>query len=346
MRRTLCRIDALLLASGNHGVWAHLEGRSKAARQEQRRRLGPLRNLSVQSKTRDRYNKALDKYKSFLKDEGRVFPRDAPGQDYLLSQYIEFLWETGEGRALACDTIASVQDQQPALRGHLPSAWRLMRTWQTDEIPNRAPPLPVEALHVLVGYALSGNGLFGLSLLLAFHGLLRTGELLGIRKTHVTQVGPRSPAVISLGMTKGGKRVGASESVTIREEETLRRLWQWLHTPNTPSLLCGTAHSWRKTFNDALEACQLEGHDSRPYSLRDRLLVQGRWASSKTARIYINEGLAVLELKLTFNAPAKAYARQYNKSLMSPLQTLELPQKGRPGGRGKKPKKGKKKHRK
>ena len=76
----------------------------------------------------------------------------------------------------------------------------------------------------------------------------------------------------------------------------------------------------------------------------DRLLVQGRWASSKTARIYINEGLAALaELKLTFNAPAKAHARQYNKSLMSPLQTLELPQKGRPGGRGKKPK-GRKRH--
>ena len=77
----------------------------------------------------------------------------------------------------------------------------------------------------------------------------------------------------------------------------------------------------------------------------DRLLVQGRWASSKTARIYINEGLAVLaQLKLSFNAPAKAYARQFVKSLMSPLQTLELPQKGRPGGRGKKARHGKKKH--
>ena len=101
---------------------AHLEGRSKAARQAQRRNLGPLRNLTVQSKTRDRYNKALEKYKNYLKDEGRVFPRDAAGHDYLLSQYIEFLWETGEGRALACDTIASVQDQQPAIRGHLPSS--------------------------------------------------------------------------------------------------------------------------------------------------------------------------------------------------------------------------------
>ena len=49
----------------------------------------------------------------------------------------------------------------------------------------------------------------------------------------------------------------------------------------------------------------------------DRLLVQGRWASSKTARIYINEDLAVLaELKLTFNAPAKAYARQYNNLVL------------------------------
>ena len=142
--------------------------------------------------------------------------------------------------------------------------------------------------------------------------------------------------------------------MTIREEETLRRLWQWLQTPGTPSLLCGTLHSWRKTFNDALEACQLGGHDFRPYSLRrggatmyfgrrgslDRLLVQGRWASSKTARIYINEGLAVLaELKLNFKAPAKAYARQYTKSLMSPLQTLELPPKGRPGGTWKEAKK-------
>lgn len=108
----------------------------------------------------------------------------------------------------------SVQDQQPAVR---------------------APPLPVEALHVLVGYSLfSSNSLFGLSL----HGLLRTRGLLGIRKSHISQVGP---PVICLGMTKGGKRAGASESIRIREKETLRRLWQWLNTPGTPSLLCGTA---------------------------------------------------------------------------------------------------------
>ena len=227
-----------------------------------------------------------------------------------------------------------------------------IRFFSSNELPNRAPPLPLEALHVLAGYALfSVQPLFALSLLLGFHGLLRTGELLGVQKAHVVQAGPRSPAVISLGFTKVGKRAGAAESVTIREEDTLRRLWQWLSSPHTPTTLCGTPHSWRKTFNECLLACQLDSYDFRPYSLRrggatmyfgrhgslDRLLVQGRWASSKTARIYINEGLAVLaELKLTFNGTAQAYRRQFQKSLRVPLQTLELHPKGGPGGRGRK----------
>ena len=331
---------------------SHLEGRSKADRQAQRRRLGPLRTLTVQSKTRARYDKAMERYRNFLREESRPYPRDAAGQDYVLSHYIEHLWETGEGRALACDSVAAVQDFHPFLRGHLPSAWRLLKTWSANELPNRAPPLPLEALHVLAGYALfSDQPLFALSLLLGFHGLLRTGELLGVQKAHVVQSGPRSPAVISLGFTKGGKRAGAAESVTIREEDTLRRLWQWLSSPHTPTTLCGTPHAWRKTFNECLLACQLDSYDFRPYSLRrggatmyfgrhgslDRLLVQGRWASSKTARIYINEGLAVLaELKLTFNGTAQAYRRQFQKSLRVPLQTLELHPKGGPGGRGRK----------
>ena len=53
---------------------------------------------------------------------------------------------------------------------------------------------------------------------------------------------------------------------------------------------------------------KLEDHGFRPYSLRrggathwfqhhgsfDKLLVQGRWAAAKTAKIYVNEGLALL----------------------------------------------------
>ena len=68
----------------------------------------------------------------------------------------------------------------------------------------------------------------------------------------------------------------------------------------------------------------------------ERLLVQGRWASSRTARIYIEEGLAVsAELKLAFNGTAQAYQHQSKQSVRSSLPILEHRPKGGPGGRGK-----------
>ena len=40
-------------------------------------------------------------------------------------EYIEHLWRTGEGRGLAADTLASLQDFDAKIRGQLPGAWRL-----------------------------------------------------------------------------------------------------------------------------------------------------------------------------------------------------------------------------
>ena len=112
-----------------------------------------------------------------------------------------------------------------------------------------------------MGYSLfRRDDLFALSLLLGFHGLLRTGELLGVKKSHVEQQGPRSVAVISLGMTKGGRRQGAAESVAIREEDTQRRLRQWKATSSTRTSLCEAAHIWRRTFAKYLEATGLSEH--------------------------------------------------------------------------------------
>ena len=64
-----------------------------------------------------------------------------------------------------------------------------------------------------------------LSLLLGFYAMLRTGEWLGIRNRDVTVDSQHRSAVISLGLTKGGKRVGAAETVTVTE--VIRRLAQW-----------------------------------------------------------------------------------------------------------------------
>ena len=143
---------------------------------------------------------------------------------------------------------------------------------------------------------------------MGFYAVLRTGELLGIRNKDVTVDVTASTAVISLGLTKGGKRSGASESTTISVTEVVRRLAQWKQSTPAGSLLCPPPQQWRKEFSQALAALSIASWEFRPYSLRrggatfwfgkhgslDRILLQGRWMAARTARTYLNEGLAVL----------------------------------------------------
>ena len=329
----------------------HVEGRTAEARQKVRQELGSLRNLTVQPKTRERYNKALEGFWSYLRHAHLVLPTKAHELDSLVSDYIEHLWSSGAGRALASDTIAALQDAEPQVRGQLQGTWRLLKAWNQNEIPNRAPPLPLDVLKAMVGYSLfKGEFAFGLSLLLGFYGVLRTGEILGLRSSDISMDKPSGPAVISLGLTKGGKRTGASESVTITTDHPLRWLWHWHRQVPSNTALCPAPGVWRKQFNDTLSALHFEESGFRPYSLRrggatfwfqkwgtlDRLMLLGRWHAVKTARIYVNEGLAILaEMKLPWNAMNRQYTRMFNQSCHQSLPQLEPTPRGRSGGRGK-----------
>lgn len=96
-----------------------------------------------------------------------------------------------------------------------------------------------------------------LSALLGFYGMLRTGELLGIRNKDVIVDLRATTAVISLGFTKGGKRTGAAESVTVAVTEIVRRLAQW-KLSTSPGTLCPSPQSWRKAFSLGLTALSVE----------------------------------------------------------------------------------------
>jgi len=207
-------------------------------------------------------------------------------------------------------------------------------------LPNRAPHLSEDALHVLVGYSLvKGWTTFAHSLLLGFHGLLRTGELLGVQAEHVSVGNPKGPTVISLGLTKAGKRQAAAESVTLHAKDVCRRLYQWKSQVNGTALLTGPAHKWRKTFNEVITAVGFDCIDYRPYSLRrggathyftlhgrfDSILILGRWQAAATARLCLNEGLATIaELSLPMTRFSKNLSIQYLSSLTKPLPKLEL----------------------
>eukprot|EP00435_Cladocopium_sp_Y103_P061611 s423_g23.t1 len=231
--------------------------------------MGTLRELTVQPATRQRYDRATQQFLRFLKDEGQVLPRDKSKLDPLVCDYVEHLWASGAGRGLACDTLAGLQDHQPNLKNCLPGAWRLLETWHVNEIPNRAPPLPASVVHSMAGWAFFHNHVtFGVSLLVGFYTMLRTGELLGLRSSHLMCQPTSNQVLISLGFTKGGKRTGAAESVILGFEPAVKlvKRWKTLATSSTP-LAHSPAH-WRGLFNESLSALKLDTFGFRPYSLR------------------------------------------------------------------------------
>ena len=330
---------------------SHLEGRTKEERIKVRKQLGKLSNLTVQAPTRRRYDAALQQLGLFLQKEGLTLPSQRNQLDPLLSDYIEHLWSSGAGRALASDTLAAVQDKQPQVKGFLQGSWRLLKTWNLNEIPNRAPPLPEPALHAMVGHAFAHDRpLFGLSLLVGFYGMLRTGELLQLQPSHLSQPKLADPAIIALGYTKGGKRQGAAESVTIGVQFVCYLLWQWKKQYPAHSFLCPSPQTWRELFSSTVEDLGFKEFSFRPYSLRrggatfwfqqhgslDKILIQGRWATQRTARIYLNEGLALLsELTLPWTKSNKKFLSQYASMCHRPPAKLDLTcATRRSGGRG------------
>jgi len=331
-----------------------LEGAEVSDRAKQRQELGRLSDLTVQPATRKRYRKATDAFFSFLRTGRLGIPTRRDQFDLLLCDYLEHLWSTGIGRGQANDTVAGLQDLQPNLRHHLPGAWRLLKTWAINEVPNRAPPLPEQVVHAMAGWGFfHGHNSFAVSLLIGFYTMLRSGELLGLRSSHVLCAPRDRQVLISLGLTKGGKRQGAAESVILGIESGVAVTQQWKRLTSANTSLARSPATWRSLFTQSLSALGLEKFQFRPYSLRrggatfwfqkhqnlDRILLQGRWLAHRTARIYINEGLAMLaKTQIDFhNAKLRSFLNIYHQTVTKPrFSTLEPPAAaGSAGGRGK-----------
>ena len=83
--------------------------------------------------------------------------------------HVELCRYRGEGRAMASTFLASLQNYDPKLKGHLPGSWRLMKEWNIHEVPCRAPPLTEGVLKAMVGWGVMYEYYgFVLSLLVGF----------------------------------------------------------------------------------------------------------------------------------------------------------------------------------
>ena len=195
------------------------EGHTKEERKELRKGLGSLKSLTVQPVTKARYQHSLDLFFKYLREEGLSLPTKRDRMDDLVSDYLEHLWSEGEGRAAASTFLAALQDFDPKLRGHLPGSWRLMRTWTSNEIPNRAPPLTESVLKAMYGWCVFHEYFsFGLSLLVAFYTLMRTGELLALQawQIHMTSARVSLRWLVLVLLSPANARVRQSLSPLLR----------------------------------------------------------------------------------------------------------------------------------
>ena len=151
-----------------------------------------------------------------------------------------------------------------------------MKTWSVHEIPARAPPMTEAVLRAMVGWSVTkGHETVGLSLLVGFYGLLRTGELLALQAWQIHMVSANQPAVINLGLTKAGKRQGAAESITLTEKHVLQHLWVWKQRVPENTFLTLKPHAWRNLFADCIRKLKLE---VRSMGISP-LLTQKRWGN-------------------------------------------------------------------
>ena len=290
---------------------------AKANRRETaqaRRALGTLASLKVGPRIAKRYQLALQVLFSWMRAESLVLPQSADDFDMVICQFIEACWQEGDGRSRAADVVCALQWTSPLLKRQLNGSWALLKAWQRTELPARAPPMPPKVVFALAEWLLR-KGWTGMAvgIVVAAHCFLRTGELLGLAFGQLAWADDCRSAIVSLGITKGGARRGAAESVQIELAWLSLALRAWALTEPGPLVVNMSQHKFRELFAQGLEALGCAGWGFAPYSLRrggatelwrrtgalGRVTLRGRWAQPATARIYINDGLAVLaEMRL------------------------------------------------
>jgi integrase len=278
-----------------------------------------LQDVGITRATLDRYFLAVSRLKPILEQVSSETELDDN-----ISQWVQDEFEDGCPLHMVGDALSGLHYFEPFTKGKLIKSWRLYSIWRRYEVPCRAPPLTQDLVLAMAGLSLS-NGELAMAglLLLGFHCLMRTGELLQLRPCDF--ILDKQGGLVSIPSSKSGVRQNTRESVSIHDTITLQtvdamvdvRRCQGFH--NTP---CWdrSGSAFRNLFRRLLVQLEVAELNFRPYSLRrggatyemqshglmERTLIRGRWKNSNVARIYISDGLSMLpRLRMSWSAKFK-----------------------------------------
>jgi hypothetical protein len=145
--------------------------------------------------------------------------------------------------------------------------------------------------------------------LLGFEAPLRPAELFRLKVSDVSCDLKTNRAVVSLGLTKSGKRDRADESITLASPLVVPMLAVLCASKGPDQrLYIESGAAYRKLFHVCCCEFGLHEHEFKPYSFRldgataaleksanlAELMIRGRWQNMETAQIDLNSGLAAL----------------------------------------------------
>ena len=103
-------------------------GVSAAERKQQRQQSGKLKDILISKHVLKRYTAAVFAFTSYLLSLGLTQSRTWDGLDRQISKYLEHLWQEGEAKGLAADTLCGVQHHL-SVRRKFTGSWRLYSAW-------------------------------------------------------------------------------------------------------------------------------------------------------------------------------------------------------------------------
>ena len=229
-------------------------GESEEEKQEHEtnQRRGQLLEKAVLRSTAARYHREWDSFLGWKKS--RDLPEDDDKVDQQLARYLQELYDRGEPKSRAPTLVCAAQHIHPALRGHLPIAWRSVKAWTSEEPVQSRTPWPAQLALAIIGLALRLDQTdVALAVSLMFHGLLRPKELSALQRKDVIlpqELGPELTKRLGILYVESPKtrRTGArSQHVLVENGLLLDMLTDFTDGRPEDELLFPAQRRWRRS---------------------------------------------------------------------------------------------------
>jgi len=287
-----------------------------------------LLDASIAASTRQKYDTAYAEFTAWAKTVGQ--PLLAPAQvDVALAMWMLKKYRDGYYPATGRTAMSAVLHRLPSCKWQLSLSSRSLRGWDRLKPSGMRPPLIWPLACAVACRAVEfGHTLVGVAVLLSFSGLLRIGEVLGIRVCDVADYGDRRMAgAPDLWITLSHTKTGPNQAVSIDDvwAQRLVRFAVAFRKLNgagkgaLDSLFGVTEQQYRAVFRRACDSLSVPTavvpHSLRHGGATHRLIVlkqphdavrrHGRWVSPKSLDHYTNAPAASM---MAAHAPADSVA--------------------------------------